>query len=71
MKKGTGELLECLRKAPDLSVYIKEASDDMIESVPLSDYLKQMLLKFLFKEKEVHHETNYNGTCRADTRRNS
>lgn len=53
MKKGTGELLERLRKAPDLSAYIKEASDDMIEPVPLSDYLNQMLEKRGLEKRQV------------------
>ena len=53
MKKGTGELLERLRKVPDLSAYIKEASDDMIEPVPLSDYLNQMLEKRGLEKRQV------------------
>ncbi len=43
MKKTTGELLELLKKSSNASSYIEKASDDLIQQIPLSDYLSEIL----------------------------
>ena len=50
MKKTTGELLELLKKSSDASSYMENASDDMIQQIPLSEYLSDIIrLKQLTK----------------------
>lgn len=43
MKKTTGELLELLKKSSNASSYMEKASDDLIQQIPLSDYLSEIL----------------------------
>ena len=43
MKKTTGELLELLKKSSNASSYIENASDDLIQQIPLSEYLSEIM----------------------------
>lgn len=53
MKKETGELLEILKKSPDLSAYMKVASDDITAPVPISDYLRRIMEEKGLEKKQV------------------
>ena len=55
MKKETGELLEILKKSPDLSAYMEMASDDITTPVPISDYLRQVMEEKGLEKKQVIH----------------
>lgn len=43
MQKTTGELLELLKKSSNASSYIENASDDLIQQIPLSEYLSEIM----------------------------
>ncbi|WP_251494743.1 helix-turn-helix transcriptional regulator [Otoolea muris] len=53
MKKTTGELLELLKRSPNASSYINGASDDLIQPVPLSDYLARLILERHMKKSSL------------------
>ena len=55
MKKETGELLEILKKSPDLSAYMEMASDDITTPVPSSEYLRQVMEEKGLEKKQVIH----------------
>lgn len=56
MKKGTGELLEILKKSSELSDYMKMVSEDIVKPAPLSDYLKTVMEEKGLEKKQVVRE---------------
>lgn len=55
MKKETGELLEILKRSPDLSAYMKIASDDITTPVSVSVYLRRLMEEKGLEKKQVIH----------------
>lgn len=53
MTKSTGELLELLKRSPNASSYIEKASDDLIQQVPLSQYLSNMLTEKKMSKSDI------------------
>lgn len=53
MTKSTGELLELLKRSPNASSYIENASDDLIQQVPLSQYLSNMLTEKKMSKSDI------------------
>lgn len=53
MKKETGELLEILKRSPDLSSYMKIASDDIVTPIPISVYLRRIMEEKGLEKKQV------------------
>lgn len=43
MKKTTGELLELLKKSPAAASYMEHAANDLIQQIPLSVYLADLI----------------------------
>lgn len=55
MKKSTSELLEILKKSPDIPTYTDRVSGDLIEQLPLHTYLLKILEEKQLKRSDVAH----------------
>lgn len=57
MKKTTGELLELLKKSSNASSYIENAADDLIQQIPLSEYLSEIMRSKQISRSEIIHRS--------------
>lgn len=57
MKKTTGELLELLKKSSNASSYIENATDDLIQQIPLSDYLSEIMDSKQISRSDIVHRS--------------
>lgn len=57
MKKSTGELLELLKKSSTVSSYINQAAPNLIQQVPLHNYLSNLLTEKGQKKSDVIHRS--------------
>lgn len=55
MKKSTSELLEILKKSPDIPTYTNRVSGNLIEQLPLHTYLLKIIEEKQLKRSEVAH----------------
>lgn len=55
MKKSTSELLEILKKSPDIPTYTDRVSGNLIEQLPLHTYLLKILEEKQLKRSDVAH----------------
>lgn len=55
MKKSTSELLEILKKSPDIPTYTDRISGNLIEQLPLHTYLLKILEEKQLKRSDVAH----------------
>lgn len=53
MQKTTCELLEILQKSSNLTAYMQQVSEDLIETVPLHIYLEKLLHEKNLKKSDV------------------
>lgn len=58
MKKTTNELLELLKQSSDASSYMEHASDDLIQQIPLSEYLSDMIVLKKTQKGEIIRRSN-------------
>lgn len=62
MKKTTCELLDILKKAPNIESYMDTSSDDFIKKIPLADYLNTLIIEKEFKKSTI---INHSGLDRS------
>lgn len=62
MKKTTGELLELLKKSPAASSYMEHAANDLIQPIPISVYLTDLITE---KEMEKSRLIRLSGLDRG------
>ena len=53
MKRTTEELLAILKKSSDISTFIENNSEDLMENIPLCQYLEQILIRKNLKKSDV------------------
>lgn len=53
MKRTTEELLAILKKSPDISTFMENNSEDLMENMPLCQYLEQILTQKNLKKSDV------------------
>lgn len=53
MRKSTMELLELLKASPTISDFIEKTADELIETIPLYQYLDMMIEEKQLKKSEV------------------
>lgn len=53
MRKSTMELLELLKASPTISDFIEKTADELIETIPLYQYLDMMIEEKKLKKSEV------------------
>lgn len=53
MKRTTEELLTILKKSSDISTFMENNSEDLMENIPLCQYLEQILIRKNLKKSDV------------------
>lgn len=62
MKKTTGELLELLKKSPAATSFLEHAADDLMQQIPLSTYLTDLITEKAIEKSSLIH---YSGLDRG------
>ena len=53
MKRSTEELLEILKKSPDIATFMDDNSEDLMDTIPLCNYLENILIQKNLKKSDV------------------
>ena len=53
MKRTTEELLEILKKSSDISTFMENHSEDLVEKIPLCHHFNQILMQKNLKKSDV------------------
>ena len=53
MKRSTEELLDILKKSPDIATFMDNNSEDLMDTIPLCNYLEDVLIQKNLKKSDV------------------